>query len=88
MCYQAPLKEVNSATKIFRSQVQAKTGTAKSNKPVVKPSQPASGVQIVMVLVAHSLSWNFVKFADYTVIPEYIKVSSAHKCMPMLQTFT
>ena len=39
-----------------------------------------------MALVAHSLLWNFVKFADYTAIAECIEVSSAHKCMPILQT--
>ena len=88
LCYQAALREVNMQQKSSEARCRLRPALHKTDKPAIKPSQPPSRVQIIMAIVAHSLPWNFVRFADYTAIAEYNEVSNAHKCMPMLQTFT
>ena len=65
----------------------AENGTALNlMDPSSSPGRLSRVTRSIMALAAHFLPWNFVKFADYIAIAEYIEVSSAHKCMPILQT--
>ena len=59
-------EESGYATKICRSQVQSKTDTAQNlmDQSSIPASLFSRVTRSIMALVAHFLSWNFVKFAD------------------------
>ena len=81
---QARVKEVDMQQK------SSEARCIKSDGPVIKTCQPLSRVtRSMMALVAHFLPWNFVKFADYRAMAEYIEVGKQcpQLCVYITNTF-